>query len=828
MAVPYRHIFLRDTGESASFTTPSRNFSGTQNIPQRNRQEHSERLQEQLNSIWSTPRDAADVRTAVSMSTKDGVYIEFEGAPDFGLLTKSLEDRRAGIRLLHIYTFPSEISSEQKVTRATVFIPNGKQDYFLKKIQKYAQEETPNGVPKNANLVQSIENIRLAVLESFWSDNYDLLPQGVNSVWCEIWLRGTGDPVEQRFREIARELGIEVQPRSLRFPERIVILGKVTREQLVASLEYSADIAEFRRAKETARFFLELGNRDQTEWVDELRSRLQVNPEPSVAVCVLDSGANNGHALLMPILADSDCHSVEMEWGVNDRDGHGTLMSGIAAYGDLLDSLQHNNPIVVNHCLETTKILPPDGNNDPALYGDITLQGISRAEISAPSRIHIGCMAVTSEDGREHGRPTSWSAAIDQLTSGYDDDVKRLFVVSAGNIMDADKWSRYPQSNLEYSIHDPAQSWNALTVGAFTEKSILTDSNLQCHIPLAMPSELSPFSSTSLVWETKWPVKPDVVLEGGNLAKGPDDYISQHDDLSSLSTGHQPTRRQFDVINATSAAAAKAAWMAAEIQSRYPAAWPETVRGLLIHSAEWPDAMKMQFLVANSSGEYSKTQYGKLLRICGYGVPTLSKALSSAANSLTLIAQEELQPYAMRNNRLSTNEMHLHRLPWPREVLLGLGEMPVELRITLSYFIEPAPGEVGWKDKYRYASHGLRFDLNNMGETEERFVGRLNAAARDEGERSDSNSGSERWLIGANSRNSGSVHSDIWKGSAADIASCNLIGIYPIIGWWRDRSWLGRCNRKARYSLIVSLHTPDESIDIYTPVAVHIGVPVMV
>ncbi len=619
MAVPYRHIFLRDTGESASFTASPRSFSGAQNTPQRNRQEHSERLREQLTSIWSRARDADDVRTAVSMSTKDGVYIEFEGAPDFGLLTKSLEDRRAGIRLLHVYTFPSEISSEQQVTRATLFIPNGKQDYFLKKIQKYAQEETPNGVPKNANLVQSIENIRLAVLESFWSDNYDLLPQGTNSVWCEIWLRGTGDPVEQRFREIARELGIEVQPRSLRFPERIVILGKVTREQLVASLEYSADIAEFRRAKETARFFLELGNRDQTEWADELRSRLQVNPDPSVAVCVLDSGANNGHTLLVPILADSDCHSVDMEWGVNDHDGHGTLMCGIVAYGDLLDSLQHNNPIMVNHCLESAKILPPDGNNDPALYGDITIQGISRAEISAPSRIHIGCMAVTSEDGRERGRPTSWSAAIDQLTSGYDDDVKRLFVVSAGNIMDADKWSRYPQSNLEYSIHDPAQSWNALTVGAFTEKFILTDRNLQGHIPLAMHSELSPFSSTSTVWKKMWPVKPDIVLEGGNLAKVPDDYISQHDDLSSLSTGYQPTRRQFDSINATSAAAAKAAWMAAEIQSRYPDAWPETIRGLLIHSAEWPDAIKRQFMEANSRGEYSKTEYGRLLRISGYG-----------------------------------------------------------------------------------------------------------------------------------------------------------------------------------------------------------------
>jgi len=34
------------------------------------------------------------------------------------------------------------------------------------------------------------------------------------------------------------------------------------------------------------------------------------------------------------------------------------------------------------------------------------------------------------------------------------------------------------------------------------------------------------------------------------------------------------------------------------------------------------------------------------------------------------------------------------------------------MRITLSYFVEPSPGEVGWKDRYRYASHGLRFELN--------------------------------------------------------------------------------------------------------------------
>jgi len=440
-------------------------------------------------------------------------------------------------------------------------------------------------------------------------------------------------------------------------------------------------------------------------------------------------------------------------------------------------------------------------------------------------------MAVTSEDGRDQGRPSSWSAAIDKLTSGADDDNKRLFIVSAGNIRDSDKWQHFPESNLDDSVHDPGQSWNALTVGAYTGKAILSDPDFQDHTPLAQPGELSPFSSTSLTWDGKWPIKPDIVLEGGNLAKGPDGFISEYDDLSLLSTGHQPTQRQFDAINATSAAAAQAAWMAAQIQVRYPEAWPETIRGLMIHSAEWPVAMKRQFLKARQRGKYSKSDYGRLLRICGYGVPELPKALACASNSLTLVSEAEIQPYTKKEGRYdcSTKDMHLHRLPWPREVLLALGETRVTLRVTLSYFIEPGPGEVGWKDKYRYASFGLRFGLNSQGETEEVFSKRLNKAARDEDEgKPATNSGSERWLIGNKSRDKGSIHSDIWKGTAADIASCNLIGVYPVIGWWRERAWLERWNRKARYSLIVSLYTPDENIDIYTPVATKLRIPVEV
>lgn len=92
----------------------------------------------------------------------------------------------------------------------------------------------------------------------------------------------------------------------------------------------------------------------------------------------------------------------------------------------------------------------------------------------------------------------------------------------------------------------------------------------------------------------------------------------------------------------------------------------------------------------------------------------------------------------------------------------------------------------------------------------------------------DTASGSERWVIGSQTRHVGSIHSDIWEGTAAEMATCNMIGIYPIIGWWRERPHLKRWDHKGRYSLIVSLHTPEQEIDIYTPVSVAIKTPIKI
>jgi hypothetical protein len=734
-----------------------------------------------------------------------------------------------GARLLNIRT---EGEGTNQETIATVYIPAGKERHFLKKFEKYATEiDGRSNKPKNFKLVDSIENIRLAILESFWRDPPDSMPVTV-AKWCEAWLR-TGVDEEQThrtvdgFKTLCGQLNLEYQDEFLIFPERAVILVNANRDALTNLMKSSDNIAEFRLAKKTAGFWAELPPKEQAQWVQDLKKRLRVNPNANVAVTILDTGVNNGHELLSPVLVDDDCLSHNDSWGTNDHQGHGTNMAGLVAYGDLQNELEHSGPVEINHKLESVKILPPQGGNNPKLWGDITQQAIGRVEIQSADRKHIGCMAITSDHETDRGRPSSWSAAIDALTAGYLDDNQRLFIVSAGNV-DDQAYINYPNSNKIESVENPGQSWNALTVGAFTNKDRITDPDCKDHKALAPYGGLSPYSTTSLIWDQKkWPYKPDVVFEGGNLSQSPDGFIGNLQDLESLTTHYKMTERQFSTIYGTSCATAQAAWMAAQIQSAYPQAWPETVRGLMVHCANWTDALKQQFNVDNNS---PKSQIANMLRICGYGVPNINEAMSCAGNSLTLIAQEYIQPFDRKESGdgYRTKDMHIHKLPWPREVLLGLGATPVELRVTLSYFVEPGPGEVGWKDRYRYASHALRFDVNSATETERDFKARINDAARDEEYDRDTapDSGASRWLIGSQNRRLGSIHSDIWKGTAADIAACNLIGVYPVIGWWRERHHLRRWNRRTRYSLIVSLHTPAETVDLYTPVANLLRIPI--
>ncbi len=321
-------------------------------------------------------------------------------------------------------------------------------------------------------------------------------------------------------------------------------------------------------------------------------------------------------------------------------------------------------------------------------------------------------------------------------------------------------------------------------------------------------------------------MKPDVVFEGGNAAKDSFGAVWMRS-LRLLTAHHQPHERLFDTANATSAATALAARMAAHIRAAYPDFWPETVRALMVHSAEWTEAMRREFLPNRNP---TKQDYLNLVRSCGFGVPDTNRALWSATDSLTLIAQERIQPFRCegQGNQPKAGDMNLHRLPWPAQELEALGGAQVEMRVTLSYFIEPNPSRRGVRSRYRYESHALRFDIKRPLEAEASFRARNNVEARSGEEDRENPESDPNWLIGPQNRHKGSLHSDIWRGPAIELAARNVLAVFPATGWWKTRTRQQRYNDQARYTLVVSIRAPEIGVDLYTPVAEQIDAAVAV
>ena len=178
-----------------------------------------------------------------------------------------------------------------------------------------------------------------------------------------------------------------------------------------------------------------------------------------------------------------------------------------------------------------------------------------------------------------------------------------------------------------------------------------------------------------------------------------------------------------------------------------------------------------------------------------------------------MIIGEHIQPfYKPKGEQPKTKDMHLHDLPWPVDELSKIGEADVELTVTLSYFIEPNPSSRSIISKYSYASHQLRFDVKHQDESEQQFMKRVNKKA--DGEKAQGIE-DKQWLLGKDLRHKGSIHKDIWFGSAADLSARGKIAVFPAMGWWKTLTSHERYHSSVRYTLIVSLSVPNVDVDVY-------------
>ena len=821
------HFILRDTSQAFEFKAHSAGGRSTRDVPVLPRQQHGASLGGQIDNLKPAATQAAQAQRDLQLESGLGLQIQFTSQPDVELAFESLANETKKIELL-------SVRHENNRTFANVFVPDGGLAHFEKYVSDYlAEKKDSRGQARDhRKLLDAIESIRAAEVRALWTDDPALLPADLTTAfWWEVWLpvRGQGQRqvVVEDFKKLARLAECVVSDKQVNFPERTVLLMYGSQQQLSRSVMTLNCVAELRYAKETAEFFDGMDIVEQREWADDLQLRVQLPPSDDTAprVCLLDSGVMRAHPLLEPLMDVGDLHTVEPLWGVDDEADHGTGLAGLAAYGDLTDALSSAEPIKISNRLESVKLVPAEGANegDARHHAYLFTEGVSRPEISAPNRQRVFTSAVTASDYRDRGRPSSWSAAVDGLaadTAGAAES-PRLFVLSAGNTRDPDAWVRYPESLSTNLVHDPGQAWNAITVGACTDK-VDTEGHASLN-PVAEAGGLSPFTTTTRTWDRAWPLKPEVVLEGGNAAKDNLGAVGMPS-LNLLTTHNQPLNRLFTTSNATSAASALCAGMAAQIMAAYPHLRPETVRALLVHSAQWSDSMRGMFLPADRMP--NKGDYVHLIRHCGWGTPDLNRALWSAGDSLTLLVEDQVHPYAkVPVKGVVTRDMNLHSLPWPKDELEALQDTPVEMRVTLSYFIEPNPSARGSASKYHYPSHRLRFDVQRpLDASTDNFVARVNAAAQREDEGDPVNPSDPNWLLGEFQRHRGSLHQDVWKGTAADLASRGFIAVYPAMGWWRTRPALERYGLPARYSLVVSIQTQQTDVDLYAAVAQKIQV----
>ncbi len=702
-----------------------------------------------------------------------------------------------------------------------LFVPDAARPVLERILEDYTGGElTVAGNPPNRNFVEPIEAFRVARLQTFWTDDPNALPDDPETeFWWEVWcFSGAEESVSAHAQQLRAVVGEAHY--WLRFPESTVVPIFTNRVTIELLLFATFGIAELRRASASPVFFTDENREDQFDWAVNLAERTTWPGNEATAICLLDTGVNRAHVLIEPALGTVDMMAINSRWGEDDQAGHGTLMAGLALHGDLTPRLVDDSEMELKHRLESVKFLPPDGfgANDPKSYGAVTQSGVSISEINNPERKRVFCMAVTNENV-SGSRATTWSAAIDQITSGAlrdegEEPKRRLFVVSAGNIPEHIERSRI-LPNDEYPIEDPAQAWNAITVGGYTNKVAVAEEDLQDHEPLVDVGALSPHSRTSVLWpQGKTAFKPDVVMEAGNRVVSPDgESVYTADSLCTLTTGSDVDRQPLSPFCATSAATAQVSRIAAMLTEEFPDYWPETIRALIVHSAEWTQTMEDELAAARGL----RDRYPSLRRF-GYGVPSLERARASAINDLALVAQNHIQPYKSGGGR-RFSDCHYYQLPWPLRTLEDLGEAEVELKVTLSYFIEPNPGASSSVDPQRYQSFGLRFDLMRPLEDSQEFLQRLNTKEReDPKDRVRFAAEDNRWMLGSQSVSAGSLHCDVWRGPAAQLALRNMLCVKPTMGWWRNRASLEVCNQKARYALVITLRTADIEFDLYTPV----------
>lgn len=828
----YSHILVRGLGAaSVNFRSPG--GGKRERIPTvDDRQAHANFLLAGLESARGDFSRYAEAQKAVGVkNTKRGIPLTVDGRPNV-----ALKVGKARVSVLNVQRADRDGKSAdgENVDRATFFMTKGMLKTLQKNLQTYGRYVEPAdwqdfqdelddedddadlpGRPRNFPLFETGAQIRPTTIRDLWTDRIETLPRqrDVRCTW-EVWSRlSRQDP----FENALTAFDVESVGRATSFVDTVVHNLIATPVEIMDIVRASGAVVQLRGASSFASDYLQMEPEKRARTVASLVGRIQDPPLDAPRVAVLDTGILRAHPLLRSTLPSNRCFAADDRWTVDDHHGHGTKMAGIIQYGDLSDISGGASPIPVATRLESVVVTAPAGAPPLPARDAIKRAVVDLIETVKHKRVY--CLAQTAVGEFEDGRPTSTSAVLDQLAFN-DGSNTRLFCVAVGNAPHSEEKpyqvGDYSVWNRDYGVQAPAQALNALSVGAVSLKN-LTVPGIDL---VASPGNLAPSSRTSERWPPRTepekadiiPTKPDIVMEGGNFRVDPDGVFCRPSPRHLvMTTSRGAPASPLAMVGETSAATAAAAGLSGRLLARYPMLRMESLRALLVHCAEWTPQMLEHIEEAQTNGMSEIEARRLLFSRFGWGTPNEERLFHSASNALTLIAEDTIIPYRQKDedSTLRLKEMKYFELPWPIGALKALGDTIVEMRCTLSFFVDPDP-QASARDRLEsYPSHRLKFDVRRFGESHAQTKTRSNRLADEPDFRVSSDD--TNWMLGLYARQRGSLHQDDWRGPAYELAERDGICVAPVRGWWGDSKTFGKAEKSVRFSLVVSIRTPANS-----------------
>jgi len=544
----------------------------------------------------------------------------------------------------------------------------------------------------------------------------------------------------------------------------------------------------------------------------DIQTRLTLNPptQDAPAVCVIDSGIQEGHVLLEPAMDKPTSRCFLPNTAQTDvadyvpGGGHGTRVAGAVLYADDIrdqgtvdcPTWIQNARVLNDQCKLPVEVIPP------ALIRDVV-----QHFHNGPRRTRIFNHSINADAPCRRTHMSAWAAEIDRLCNEHD----ILVIQSIGNLRPSNPAPKAGVADLLSSgktypdylgeeccrLANPAQSLQALTVGSVAY-NVYEDENWRSFASRA--GEPSAFSRCGLgIWDS---IKPEVVEFGGDFLRTPGAAPSVsapgharecYPPLVRSTLHGGPAFDRDDV--GTSYAAPKVARIASHLQAVLPNESCLLYRALIVQSARWPDWAR----------DLPPEQQTALIARIGYGVPDIERATMNTPHRTTLITEGEQE--------IKPGSCHVYQVPIPNDIRSAGPDYTILVEVTLSYSAEPRRTRCTHRG---YLSTWLDWWCNRKDESLESFVSRV---VKDEDDAIKEGT-SFKWAISDRSnkgqiaevrRSIGTVQKD-WafiKSNALPEDFC--IAVRGHKGWSKDP------DNSASYTLAVTFEIVGKEIEIYDP-----------